>query len=141
MVTMVSVSRHGHDGIRFSPWSRWCLFLTLVTMVSVSHPGHNDHNQVGEHSDSGRRDDERVWGVRPADLEQGGHCTKLQIESLNSKQIFQNKMTQTYEDSPCPDQGQGAREKDDGHVHGDPDAREGSPEVHGSCQVGTTLRV
>ena len=40
-----------------------------------------------------------------------------------------------------PDQGQGPSEKDDGHVHGDPDAGEGSPEVHGSCQVGTTLQV
>ena len=40
-----------------------------------------------------------------------------------------------------PDQGQGASEKDDGHVHGNPDAREGSPEVHGPCQVGTALQV
>ena len=53
----------------------------MVTMVSVSRHGHGDHNQVREHSDSGRRDDERVWGVGPAHLEQGGHCTKLQIES------------------------------------------------------------
>ena len=67
----------------------------MVTMVSVSHHGHDDHNQVREHSNSGRRDDERVWGVGPVDLEQGGHFTKLQIESLNSKQIFQNKMKQT----------------------------------------------
>ena len=53
----------------------------MVTMVSVSRHGHGDHNQVREHSDSGRRDDERFWGVGPADMEQGGHCTKLQIES------------------------------------------------------------
>ena len=45
----------------------------MVTMVSVSHHGHDDHNQVREHSDSGRRDDERFWGVGPADMEQGGH--------------------------------------------------------------------
>ena len=55
--------------------------LIMVTMVSVSHLGHGDHNQVREHSDSGRRDDERVWGVGPANMEQGDHCTKLQIES------------------------------------------------------------
>ena len=57
----------------------------MVTMVSVSRHGHDDHNQVREHSDSGRRDDERVWGVGPADMEQGGHCTKLQIESLSEE--------------------------------------------------------
>ena len=54
-------------------------------MVSVPHHGHENHNQVREHSDSGRRDDERVWGVGPANLEQGGHCTKLQIESLSEE--------------------------------------------------------
>ena len=42
-------------------------------------------NQVGEHSDSGRRDDERVWGVGPAHLEQGGRCTKIHIEYLSEE--------------------------------------------------------
>ena len=35
MVTMVSVSHHGHDGVCFSPWSRWYPFLTLVTMIII----------------------------------------------------------------------------------------------------------
>ena len=54
-------------------------------MVSVSRHGHGDHNQVREHSDSGRRADERVWGVGPADMEQGDHCTELQVESLSEE--------------------------------------------------------
>ena len=54
-------------------------------MVSVSRHGHGDHNQVREHSDSGRRDDERVWGVGPAHLEQGGYCTKIQLEYLSEE--------------------------------------------------------
>ena len=52
---------------------------------TVPNHGHDGHNQVCEHSDSGRRDDERVWGVGPANLEQGGHCTKIQIESLSEE--------------------------------------------------------
>ena len=54
-------------------------------MVSVSRHGHDDHNQVREHSDSGRRDDERVWRVGPADMEQGDLFTKLQIEYLSEE--------------------------------------------------------
>ena len=49
---------------------------------TVPNHGHDGHNQVCEHSDSGRRDDERVWGVGPADLEQGG---LLEIESLSEE--------------------------------------------------------